>query len=141
MTTVAHVDYKSAHVAAEWWADQLREPSAQFNGDDFQTMLLTSAALRGYTPLTEEQLTLFTEALTLRINQALTKMVYADSVTIRVDYGPDVILSDACEVAGIDVGMRFPAKTVQWVYKDSVVVSYGYGGRDKKIWPIEEQSQ
>ncbi len=46
--------------------------------------------------------------------------------TICVDYGPEQILADAAEVAGIS-RLRFPYKTVMWVSPGSVEVALGYG--------------
>ena len=115
-------------VAAEWWANKLRNVSlSNFdNGDDsfFNRMamiLAASLAVEAKTP--DEAIDLFQKKLA----DTVKKFVESHDVRmiLSVDYGPDHILSKVAEETG--VGMeRFPWKTTMWISQDKVSVSAGY---------------
>tara|TARA_R110002096_G_scaffold66682_2_gene162194 strand:- start:22071 stop:22490 length:420 start_codon:yes stop_codon:yes gene_type:complete len=60
---------------------------------------------------------------------------YYPNTTLGSDYGPDRVLSDAAEAAGLKC--QFPWKTTMWVYGDSVSVSYGYGTEAERHYLLE----
>jgi len=70
---------------------------------------------------TPERLDAFADALRRR----LPGEAHGDYISVGVDYGPDKILSDAAEDAGLD--MQFPWKTQMWISHGTVSVSAGYG--------------
>ena len=58
---------------------------------------------------------------------------------LHVDYGPDMLLSQAAEEAGLK--MEFPWKTNMWLHNDCVAVRNGYAAPVQYHYPLDEDSQ
>lgn len=120
----------SARKAAAWWSAQLTKPAQLDNGDKSQTGAMTFALamqLQEFEFQSDNgKAKLFEEALYSRI---LAHQPYSPTspMTIDVDYHPDQLLIECCNIAGVNVGMTtFPWKTMMWVYEDKVMVAEGY---------------
>jgi hypothetical protein len=72
----------------------------------------------------------FVAELTKRITELLECGRW---VSLGVDYGPDMILYNAAEAAGVN-SSRFPWKTHMSVTAEYVTASLGYGARDRLVW-------
>lgn len=89
--------------------------------------------------VTEEQKNKFIEILTERI-------VTEQRDILSVDYGPDMLLGESAEQAGISEN-NFPWKTVMWIVmeKDTgmakVIVRAGYRAEQKQIYPLQDGDQ
>lgn len=130
-----------ARTAARWWANQLGPDSPARNGDATNEMFAL-AAKTTQTPPTPEQVETFRAHLEQGIIAMLRDPFKAwDKAvaegpqwgsglrTIGVDYGPDPILGDALEAAGIPARkgtLLLPLKTVMWVNPGQVKVGLGY---------------
>lgn len=123
-------------VAAKWWADKLRNvgPGNFDNGDSSSTggmAMILATMLAMDTQSSEEAIILFEKRLAETI---LDQVEQHGSMVIRVDYGPDYILSDLAQETGVSPN-GFPWKTTMWIVKDKVTVSAGYGAPRKVIFP------
>jgi hypothetical protein len=128
-----------ARTAARWWADQLSPQSEARNGDATSEMFALAAKAAQAQP-TLEQVEIFRAHLEAAIVPYLHSHAWAEAVadnpqrgsalrTIGVDYGPDAILGDALEAAGIPARkgtLLLPIKTVMWVNPGQVKVGLGY---------------
>lgn len=126
---------ESSLALANWWADRVFGGTVASNGDGVNTALSVLAGVQGSTQSGDKR-ELFVKALSSKISGALERMSkHSDDprVTLGVDYGPDMILSEAAEAAGL-FRPNFPWKTMTWAYSTHVVVSLGYGGRNVLLW-------
>ena len=119
-----------AQAAANWWADAIKAPRYD-NGDPVTSMLATVLDADRARPTTSQQVR-FADALQQRI-EALLERMGEFGCTLTVDYGPDLILREAAEDAGLS-SQEFPWKTRMWVYSDYVTVSAGYRARTVLVW-------
>lgn len=124
------IPYLQAKKAAEWWADQLRNPPLRDAGD----AKMNWAMKRNPKVLDDERVSAFGEALTvcLTVEAITSQMRYLDHMpaSIAVDYDPDLILKLAAKAAEIDdIEDRLPIKTVMTIYEDYIEVSKGYGAQ------------
>ncbi len=144
--------------AAKWWADRLRGPSLQDNGDEDQSMLASYVSLRvaqANAPVSDEEY----QAIRRSFERAFTAS-FVDgefggweraktdpnwgcaSRVASVDYGPDGVLRSALESALPDLDPRraamfslfWPIKTYMRVSPGSVQVSYGYRAEPVEIF-------
>ena len=134
---VKEITKEIAEAAAKWWADQISGNVTFDNGDDSLTGSMCSAmASKLVKPVTEEQKNKFIEILTERI-------VTEQRDILSVDYGPDMLLGESAEQAGISES-NFPWKTVMWIVmeKDTgmakVIVRAGYRAEQKQIYPLQD---
>ena len=58
---------------------------------------------------------------------------------LHVDYGPDMLLHQAAEEAGLK--MEFPWKTNMWLHHNDVAVRNGYGAPEYFHHPLDEAGQ
>lgn len=126
---------REAATAAQWWADQMFAPQAslaeQMGAEPDSAMRSPLAAVMGVLAQADDrvdspaQAEAFRDALAARIVKALEGY---PSLSFGVDYGPDAILAEAAQEAGIRLGMTsLPWKTQMWVDAGKVRVSKGYG--------------
>jgi hypothetical protein len=130
--------------ACEWWAKSLSGGHFQDNGDPLQSVAATLLRSEVAIP-TEDQLQAFRLALAERIHAAIVRqdIWHVDNPLrggalegrcISVDYGPEPILREAAELAGINRN-RFPIKTVMWLSPGLVKVACGYRAAETVIYP------
>ena len=153
MTTIR----PEARAAADWWADALANGTDDHDlgARDAAERDLTAAARAGSAVLrqrfTDEQVDAFRRQLAERIEQHLIKWESyphegawdpsdprrASALrAIGCDYGPDEVLTEAAELAGLALKMfDLPMKSVMWIDPGEVKVSAGYGATPKVIWP------
>jgi hypothetical protein len=133
---------ESVKVAARWWADQLRGKVEQDNGDALQSAFATRAAglIRPLDPL---QIDLFEVDLAQKLDAALDeeerRRRYGEPhLVFGTDYGPDPMMAEVCEELEIRQTMlRFPFKTVMWLYPECVKVACGYRAPIETIYGSE----
>ena len=117
---------ETAQKAAKWWADRLRSPAKLDNGDDSSTGAMT---LMMATMLQTKERTRLDTAKIDAFEKELTQLILDSGyLTISVDYGPDWMLMQASEKAGLDLGMcTLPWKTTMWLNRDDTIkVAEGY---------------
>jgi hypothetical protein len=130
-----------ARTAARWWADHLGPDSTARNGDAMNEMFALAAKSTQAQPDPDQ-----VEAFRAHLEQGIIAMLRkpfnawekavadgprwgASLRTIGVDYGPDAILGDALEAAGIPARrgtLLLPLKTTMWVNPGQVKVGLGY---------------
>lgn len=125
----------AARAAAEWWAEQIGSPVQRLVRPaelDAGSMFAEAglAALAARHPVPAGAGAVFADELEKRFAEKLDRI---DSVNVGVDYGPDWVLAEAAEAAGIDRS-RFPVKTHMWFTKDYVTAALGYGRPVRLIW-------
>lgn len=138
---------KEAQVAAEWWADILRENDVQHdNGDAMQSAL--AQTVREKTNPDEfdpEKVDEFEDLVAEKIQGLIEERLTWDytepemgSTYIRCDYHAHQVLADSAEEAGIEISSMttFPIKTSVWVDPGCVKVSKGYQAEQEVIWEI-----
>lgn len=145
-----------ARAAADWWASRLANGSDDHDlgGRDEAERDLTATARAGSAALrqrfTAEQVESFADQLGEHIERHLVKCESYPNEgawdpadprrgsalrAIGVDYGPDPVLNDAAERAGIKLKQfDLPMKTVMWVNPGEVSVAEGYGAAFVVIW-------
>lgn len=118
----------SAKKAAKWWREALdsgNKGDAQLDGMHQVFFLSRDTGAAG------GDLDAFETALEKAVDDVLAER---SSVSLSVDYHPDRILSDAAEVAGLNIPMfGWPSKTSMQVSDDKVSVSNGYGAASKEL--------
>lgn len=124
-----------AQKAAKWWADHLRQPVTVLdNGDNSETGAMTfvmAMILQGVEKGKQDPATIdkFEQELAKKIQTLTGKWI-----TVATDYGPDKILSDAAECAGLRLGMTtLPWKTIMWIEGDRILVAEGYGANQIEL--------
>jgi hypothetical protein len=115
---------RTAELAAEWWANQLRpNPTALDLDHETYDEAISRLYSKVYAPddggPTEDQIELFRAELL----EILMEEEDFDAFMLEVDYEPCEILSKALENAGISA--KLPIKTTMWL--DDRTVSKGYG--------------
>ena len=126
--------------AVKWWTDKLRRRSPHSNGDNgaasvFACLLADINAEN----IQNDKLDLFTTELENGIREAMTRN--ERFVWLGCDYGPDMVLRDAADKAGINY-LNFPFKTNLCIEQIgdgySVKVSDGYAQPYESVTPCEE---
>jgi len=128
------VKVETARKAARWWANHLRCTAELDNGDrsftGFQTEILA-------TMLQEAETKKGSPDDADKFEEALAKVLAGKNdqwLAIHVDYGPDILLSEAAKNAGVNLGMtRLPWKTCMWIEGEAITVSLGYQGERVQI--------
>ncbi len=117
--------------AIDWWAEAIQHPKMD-NGDNslgnLMAMLGGSSLAKNFS---EDEMRAFRSTLATGIISDIEKFGCAQ---LNVDYGPDRILHEAGEAAGITSGFAFPCKTYMRVSKDKVTVSAGHAAPNETIW-------
>lgn len=129
----------SVQVAAEWWANQLREKKVIDDlGPDQASvrnaLILALGDTMGRVDISEEQAGEFEAELAVRVNYELVERdPPEDKVLLKVDYELQGMLEDVADTLGLErLKTVFPRKTVMWVSRTQVSVREGYGS-DKRI--------
>lgn len=116
--------------AATWWGDKLRKRQPHNNGDFSKSSIIACMFAdlgRGY--VSEAQYNVFERALAVGIEDHYRKYIDGcnfPQIFIGCDYGPDSILAEAANEAGIPL-INFPYKTHMCITKNEVMVADGYG--------------
>ena len=119
---------ETAKLAAKWWSDHLRGRAPLDNGDKSESGVITfmlasmlqSQKKGGITP---EDIDRFEAELGNLLSEQPGKWI-----VVAVDYGPDLLLSQASERANIDIGITLlPWKTTMTIRDDKITVRCGYG--------------
>jgi hypothetical protein len=124
----------TAQKAAHWWADQLRNKATLDNGDKSRAGAMTQALAellqeKETAGITPEQISKFETILTAKLLLEDHRYFY-----FGVDYGPDRILAESAQQAGINPGMTvFPWKTTMSISDNVITVSCGYQGKAVEI--------
>lgn len=144
MGQISTTHHPAAVAVAEWWADKAGIVTG--NGDQsdrggMTTVFAVLAGAQGQT-IAPSKREAFVDALARRVTESLTRQAesssdYEPSVTIGVDYGPDPMLVEAAQEAGVAAG-AFPWKTMTWTYPTHVATSLGYGGQTVLSWQADD---
>lgn len=126
--------------AAKWWADKLGRREPHSNGDNStRSVFACLLADSGTKAITDEQMVLFTEELERGIQNYMDKYPHRHTF-IGCDYGPDRVLGEAADKAGINY-LNFPFKTNLLIEQIgdgyTVKVSDGYARGYETIQPRE----
>ena len=132
---IAPAPSDAAAAAAKWFADCLRAPARQDNGDAFQSAFASFVADKTFEMPTEEQLSRFEDLLAETIRAGMARH-HSSPFMIGVDYGPDHYLATVySSVFGNANITTFPCKTMMLCTADFVTVSCGYRAPSEVIWP------
>ena len=114
------IDRDRARKGAEWWANAMRSPKFD-DGDPSETgvMAMLMATVAAGDPPGEEKFQEFAKELENRI-------VEDNPRSIGVVHGPDIIIGESMQKAGISLD-RAPWKTTMIFGDDDVRVAHGYG--------------
>jgi hypothetical protein len=128
----------AAIAAATWWASQLGVIRTNGTDDGMSAMFQILAQAQRPTDSADvgERFAGILAAKVQSELDRLTKIRPDFDVTLDVDYGPDRILGDAADQAGVRGG--FPMKTTMWVRTDYVTVSAGYQAESVLVWASDE---
>ncbi len=127
---------RTARKAAELWKNMLRSPKFD-NGDtspmgDMATMLAEMIPVN----TSDDLLEAFAEKLAERIMTPSEKYPeYFENATLRVDYDPDLTLSECADEVGLIC--QFPWKTNMLVRSNVVSVSHGYGAEQVNHYALD----
>ncbi|MCM1216003.1 MAG: hypothetical protein NC548_15960 [Lachnospiraceae bacterium] len=117
---------RQMETAVQWWGEKVRGGATHNNGaDTFQSFMAMMMADSLTKPQDDDKVEKF--QLLLR-GALLTEFNFRrhDYIHLGCDYGPDRILSECAEKAGIDE-LNFPWKTTMTFNNGGVQVSEGYG--------------
>lgn len=122
--------------AGAWWAFALRDPNFD-NGDDSTAGAMAqnlAQILSEGNPQEASSLEIFAGKLASKVNEALARA--GDwGISVRVDYHPDIMLSEAADEANLTIPMMaWPWKTNMSVTASRVSVRAGYGADSEVIW-------
>jgi hypothetical protein len=145
-----------ATAAADWWAGKLGHATHVIGRPDdpsvgVSTVLANAATAIAGRTYTDGQRAAFRAALAERIEAHLRRYTEqwpwegcwdpaeprrgSAMRPIHCDYGPDPIILDAADQAGVKVTMLdLPMKTVMWVNPGRVEVAEGYGAEPAVVW-------
>lgn len=128
----------AAAAAAEWWGSHLA-PAFQNNGDSSSVGgmagILGGLLAKENAP-SQANIDLFILSLTRRVRERQEASAIGFTA-LSVDYGPDMVLRDAADEAGVST-VTFPWKTNMTVYPDHVTVSHGYAAPTTLVWTRED---
>jgi len=130
--------------AADWWASRLRGDRSWIDAGDPELTAEIKASVAVERKRTSTEVLAFRNALVPALeahvvphwDRAKDPQWASALRTVVVDYGPDPVLADAAESAGISrlkTG-ELPIKTVMWINPGLVTVREGYGGRQVLVW-------
>lgn len=129
----------AAEAVGQWWAEQVGAPRFQNVRPEERSwesdfVSVTAHMLADKHPVTPEAGRGFAQALQRRVEEDLKRPGWTH---LGVDYGPDPMLAEAAEEAGVSMS-RFPWKTSMWVHRDYVTVSTGYGAPIRLVWNAQD---
>lgn len=150
--------------AAAWWASRLGCPEPPDNGirdeqERESTFFAGMMAVVGGRDWTDEQRDAFRRELETGIETHLVRWTTgiweggwdlanpqfgSANRAILNDYGPDPVLSEAGERAGLPKlrgTFDLPIKTVMWINPGIVKVREGFGGESVVIWEAPEEKK
>lgn len=126
--------------AVALWIRMLRNPKYDNMGEtgtpeerQINAMAGKRASMRS-SNATNDILALFGKELRRRILDSEQPLYSRTSLS--VDYGPDTILADAAEHAGLE--MQFPWKTNIYIRSTCLSVSFGYGAEAVYHYPMDD---
>lgn len=125
-----------AQIAARWWVDRLRE-GAKHDAGDAVINVFASFANQYIDQPAPEQVDAFESALRAVVNAQFNPEF--PWVTLATDYGPDSLLGQAADAAGINDRL-LPIKTIMNIKPGSVMVSYGYGAEFVEVMQAEHST-
>jgi len=131
-----------ASAAAKWWRDRLERPTfdnlgkTRWHPSERGAAMAEMMAMMLAKPQKQQRLDAFEAALKAK----LLSFKEGDYFHyLGVDYGPDRILSEAADAAGItnDGLTTFPWKTSMWfdLKAGTITAAIGYGGERRQVWP------
>lgn len=121
--------------AGLWWAHALQY--ATFDNGDAEASLIATLLSTRQSPLDPSALEAFAVIVGEKVDALLSDDSYAGIVVLSVDYGPDRILRQCAEEAGLTPTM-WPWKTSMTVKVNRVRASSGYGQPSQVIWGEED---
>lgn len=122
----------AALAAANWWAQQVGAPTFD-NGDDGIAGALASMVAEAR-PVAPGSVTAFVPELASTVREHMHPKY---GVTLSVDYGPEGLLAEVAQAAGVPFA-RFPWKTRMSVHDQYVTASRGYRAPTVLVWASEE---
>lgn len=125
MLTNKELAKRVAQEASNWWADVITSPKFDIGADNVEAMYAEALATLGVKPIAATNISNFREELYHNILARMNSLDGSMSIIYDVDYAPDRNLREIAEHCNIPES-NFPLKTTMWVYKDAVVVRYGY---------------
>ena len=114
-----------AQEASNWWSDIITSPKFDIGADNAEAMFAEAIASISVKPISGNSIKCFREELYNNIMARIENISEGMSIIYDVDYAPDRNLREIAEHCNIPES-NFPLKTTMWVYKDAVVVRYGY---------------
>ncbi len=140
--------FKTAEVAAKWWADKLDGMAKQDNGAPEMAnglgglLMMMSSLMHGVSPEKREAFRITLESkLDESLDQKLDGLedMACGQISLRVDYGAEGLLADVASSLGIPygTGSAFPVKTSMAVSKKDVKLWYGYGASEQVLYKEE----
>lgn len=136
-----------AVAAAAWWAEQLATPAVRHDvGDDTANVMSNTVAALVRRQRDQAQIDAFREVLAEEIEKHVEQYSWRPEEphfgsamrAIMVDYGPDPVLADAAEKAGLELKvLDLPMKTVMWINPGRVEVAAGYRSAPIVVWSAE----
>ena len=140
--------FKTAEVAAKWWADKLDGMAKQDNGAPEMAnglgglLMMMSSLMHKVSPEKREA---FRIALETKLDESLDQELdgledmACGQISLRVDYGAEGLLAEVASSLGIPygTGSAFPVKTSMAVSKKDVKLWYGYGASEQVLYKEE----
>jgi hypothetical protein len=128
--------------AVELWCRELKKPKFD-NGDDSPDGLIASALFsivrKKHTSNInnmDERIELFRTILTSKLFELRSKNEYFQRLS--VDYGPETLLRDASEKAGIPVS-QFSMKSSIYIEHKRICSRFGYSGDTLNHYPLSNE--
>lgn len=142
--------------AARWWADQLAGPAEHHivrpgEPGAVSGAFVSAASSVAARQFTAEEVEAFRVALEAELERHVDAHGWAKAVAegplwgsamrcIGNDYGPDPVLADAAQAAGLKLTMfDLPMKTAMWINPGSVTVAGGYQAGPAQIFRAAEE--
>ena len=122
-----------AQEASNWWSDIITSPKFDIGADNVEAMFAEAIATINVKPISGNSIKCFREELYNNIMARIENISEGMSIIYDIDYAPDRNLKEIAEHCNIPES-NFPLKTTMWVYKDAVVVRYGYGANREYIY-------
>lgn len=130
---------QAIEAAVNYWAGFLEKgPTMNKSGDGMIDLMMTLVQHTTNVDPDTEQVASFKEALGAHIRSLFDRNV--SWITLDVDYGPDMNLSNALRAAGIK-SSPFPMKTIMWVKPNEVSVAQGYRAESRVLWSAKTEGK
>lgn len=135
-----------ARAAAQWWANKLNQNPTHDLGRGAETstdLVNTTFKLAPHPQHTQAVIDGFRDALAEEIEKHIDNNGWRPdnpgfgsyTRTVAVDYGPDTVITDAAEKAGLHLRpLELPLKTVMWINPGIVSVAEGHSAQPVTIW-------